>query len=117
MVHHGATLKKQIERLGITQKVAAQQMGYATHQAFASMYRKPEFNEVQLEKILKNLGIGREIFFPKEVAPDLLTQLEQSCWKQLMNAQNKIIQLQQILIDQGLAHKMQNQEYQKPASI
>ena len=98
MTHHGKNLKRQVERLGLTQKVAAQKMGYATHQAFAALYQKEEFNEMQIEKLTKTLGFSREIFFTKPTEEYNFAGSESLCWQQLVAAQAKIIQLQEQII-------------------
>lgn len=99
MNHQGNLLRRHIQRSGMTQKVAAEKMGYATHQAFAALYQKETFNEVLREKLRKNLSVTKEILDPTPPDADRFALIENSAWKQLMAAQAKIIELQQVIMD------------------
>lgn len=109
MAHHGKILKRQIERMGITQTAAAKLTGYASAQAFVALYQKEEFNEVRIQKLVKAFGFGREIFFPVSAPPPVQAATpatDMVCWQQLMAAQAtivaaqaKIIELQQLIIE------------------
>lgn len=115
MIHHGKALKRQIERAGLTQKEAAAKMGYATHQAFAALYQKEQFNEKQIEKLTSTFGFNRDIFLTPSTSTAQSQVPDGSCWQLLAEARQEIINLQKQIIEMSKPNVNAPKRTQQPA--
>jgi transcriptional regulator with XRE-family HTH domain len=97
MSHHGELLKKLVRRKKLTQDQASDALGFSRDK-LNRLFRKETIDEVTREEIEKIFQVPPSYFPAMPLAAPTSPPGDISCWQQLAEARQEIINLQRQII-------------------